>query len=293
VAGVPDLFGKIRPILRSMVPGRPTPPEVRDLKRSARVIVTVWVLSMVPLLAGDLGYALWNLPRLLSTGARSLTETLSGTGSAFVHGQIAAGLVGVIGSLMLVLPLAGITYLLVRLVGRLVRTLRRVSEGNPLLRLGFCGAGAALVGGLCLAWVIGLTPKPLPPQPPIIPALQPGVPTVVITPSGSGGPAGASPGTGASQRAGSPAAGARATPRSSGSAGAPATSRPASAVAQAGTPATTAAGPATTANNPMTTAPASSASATPSSGGTSPTASSTATDTTTPTGGATSATPTS
>jgi putative peptide zinc metalloprotease protein len=117
LAGVPDLFGKIKPILRSMIPGRPTPPEVRDLKRSARIIVSVWVLAMVPLLLGDLGYALWNLPRLLTTGARSLTEQLTGTGSAFWHGQIAAGLLGVIGSVMLVCPLAGMLYLSIRMTG--------------------------------------------------------------------------------------------------------------------------------------------------------------------------------
>ena len=181
IAGVPDLFGKIKPILSSMVPGRPTPPEVADLKRSARVVVTVWVLAMVPLLLGDLGYAMWNLPRILSTGARSLTEQLKGTGSAFVHGQIAVGLVGCIGSLMLILPLAGVTYLSVRLCGRLVRTLRRYSEGNKKLQLAICAGAAVLVGGLALAWTVGLTPKPLPQQPPIIPALQPGVPTVVAT----------------------------------------------------------------------------------------------------------------
>lgn len=195
IAGVPDLFGKIKPILRSMMPGRPTPPEVADLKRSSRVIVTVWVLSMVPLLLADLAYAMWNLPRILTTGARSLVETLKGTGSAFVHGQIASGLAGVIGSLMLLLPLAGMAYLSVRLIGRLVRMLRRTSEGNPKLRIAFCAAGAVVVGGLCLAWVVGLTPKPLPPQPPIIPALQPGVPTVVQTTSPAGVPTGtASPG---------------------------------------------------------------------------------------------------
>ena len=68
-----------------------------------------------------------------------------------------------------------------RLTGRLVRALRRTSEGNTKLQLAFCATGAVLVGGLCMAWVVGLTPKPLPPQPPIIPALQPGVPTVVGT----------------------------------------------------------------------------------------------------------------
>jgi putative peptide zinc metalloprotease protein len=188
LAGVPDLFGKIKPILRSMVPGKPTPPEVSDLKRSARIIVSVWVLAMVPLLLGDLGYALWNLPRLLSTGARSLTEQLEGTGSAFLHGEIAAGLMGVIGSVMLVCPLAGMLYLAVRMTGRLIRTLRRTSDGNPKLRIAFCGMGAVLVAGLCFAWVVGLTPKPVPQQPPMVPVLQPGVTAVAAPPSSSNSP---------------------------------------------------------------------------------------------------------
>jgi putative peptide zinc metalloprotease protein len=253
IAGVPDLFGKIKPILRSMIPGRPTPPEVGDLKRSARIIVTVWVLAMVPLILGDLGYALWNLPRLLSTGARSLSEQLSGTGSAFVHGQIAVGLVGVIGSLMLVIPLAGMVYLSVRLTGRLMRTLRRASEGNTRLQIGIGAVGALLVGGLCFAWVVGLTPRPLPPTAPIVPALQPGVPTVIAAPSGpTGSTASSSPRAvqpsptslpsvhhSASASAAAAAASASATASVSASAGtsAPATSPSPSTVAKSTSPA--------------------------------------------------------
>ncbi|MEZ0065210.1 putative peptide zinc metalloprotease protein [Streptacidiphilus sp. MAP12-20] len=185
LAGIPDLYGKIRPILLSMVPGRRTPPEVAELKRSARVIVTVWVCSMVPLLLGDLGYALWNLPRILATGVRSLTGQLAGTGSAFTHGQLAAGAAGLVGSLMLICPLAGMTYLSVRLAGRLLRAARRATAGKPRIRAGLCALGLVAAGGLCCAWVVGLTPKPLPAQPPIVPVLQPGVPTVVPSPSPS------------------------------------------------------------------------------------------------------------
>ncbi|MEU4098956.1 hypothetical protein [Streptomyces sp. NPDC026673] len=178
LAGVPDLFGKIKPILRSMLPGRPVPPEVSDLKRSARIIVTTWVLTMVPLLMAELGYVLWNLPRLLETSLRSLVEQLTGTGSAFADGQFAAGTVGVVGSLMLICPLAGAAYLSVRLGGRLVRYVVRATEGN--LRLRLLIGGATLAGGaaLCAAWVGGVTPQPLPPQPPIAPILQPGVPEI-------------------------------------------------------------------------------------------------------------------
>ena len=185
LAGVPDLYGKIRPILRGAIPGRPTPPEVAGLKRSARIIVTTWVVTMVPLLLADLGYALWNLPRILSTGVRSLTQQLSGTGEALAHGQIAAGLAGVVGTLMLVLPLAGMVYLSVRLSGRLLRAARRAAAENPRMRLALPVAAVALVGALGGAWVGGLTPKPLPPQPPLVPVLQPGVPTLEPAPQES------------------------------------------------------------------------------------------------------------
>ncbi|WP_182455397.1 hypothetical protein [Streptacidiphilus sp. P02-A3a] len=177
LAGVPDLFGKIRPILLSAIPGRPVQPGAADLKRSARIIVTVWVLTMVPLLLGDLGYALWNLPRLLATGVRSLSSQLNGTASAFADGHLAGGLVGVLGSLMLVCPLAGMAYLSVRLGGRLLRTALRGTSGRPRLRAVCCGLVLAATTALAWAWVGGITPRPLPAQPPMVPVLQPGVPT--------------------------------------------------------------------------------------------------------------------
>ncbi|WP_351237748.1 M50 family metallopeptidase [Streptomyces sp. NPDC002133] len=183
LAGIPDLFGKIKPILRSMLPGRPVAPEVADLKRPARIIVTVWVLVMVPLIAVELGYVLWNLPRLLSTSLRSLAEQLGGTWFAFFDGQVTAGLVGVIGSFMLICPLAGAAYLTVRLVGRLARATARATEGNSRMRLTICGGVLLGAGALCAAWLGGMTPEALPRQPPIAPILQPGVPTIRPTAS--------------------------------------------------------------------------------------------------------------
>ncbi|WP_428934728.1 hypothetical protein [Streptomyces sp. ACT015] len=180
LAGVPDLYGKIRPILLGLVPGaRGTAAraEVAGLKRSARVIVATWVLTMVPLLAGELGYALWNLPRILTTMTRSLTGQLLGTGDAFGHGQLVAGLVGVIGSVMLLCPMAGVVYLSVKVTGRLFRVAKRSTAGRPRLRLALCALALAGLGGLSYAWVSGLTPRPLPQRPPIAPVLQPGVPT--------------------------------------------------------------------------------------------------------------------
>ncbi|MER5604319.1 hypothetical protein, partial [Streptomyces sp. NPDC002265] len=177
LAGVPDLYGKVKPILLSMLPRRPVHPEAADLKRSARIVVTAWVATMVPLLLAETGYALWNLPRLLSTSLRCLGEQLAGTWSAFTHGQAAAGLVGVLGSLMLICPMAGGAYLTVRLVGRLARGALRITEGNTALRAAIGAATLAVASLLVVAWWHGATPEPLPPAAPVAPVLQPGVPT--------------------------------------------------------------------------------------------------------------------
>jgi putative peptide zinc metalloprotease protein len=84
LAGVPDLFGRIRPILSSLVPGRPASAAVLQLKPSARAVVTAWVLVSVPALAAllllfllrlpSLAGALWGLVR---TRAESLLATWS------------------------------------------------------------------------------------------------------------------------------------------------------------------------------------------------------------------------
>ncbi|MFK0156905.1 hypothetical protein ACIQVL_34420 [Streptomyces sp. NPDC090499] len=186
LAGVPDLYGKIKPILLGLVPGPRgdrARQEVAGLKKSARAIVATWVLTMVPLIIGELGYALWNLPRILTTMTRSLTEQLLGTGGAFMHGQVVEGLVGTIGCVMLLCPMAGVVYLSVKIGGRIFRAAQRSTAGRPRLRLAICALVLAGLTGLSYAWMSGVTPKPLPKQPPIAPILQPGVPTTEPPPA--------------------------------------------------------------------------------------------------------------
>ena len=54
LVGVPDLFGRIRPILLAVLPWRRSDRRVAELKRRTRVVVTTWVCITVPVLAVNL-----------------------------------------------------------------------------------------------------------------------------------------------------------------------------------------------------------------------------------------------
>jgi putative peptide zinc metalloprotease protein len=51
LAGVPDLFARMRPVLRSLRPWRPMDPRLGELRPAARRIVIGWVVVVAPLLA--------------------------------------------------------------------------------------------------------------------------------------------------------------------------------------------------------------------------------------------------
>ena len=64
LVGVPDLFTRVAPILKSALPaGRPDP-RVTGLRRGTRIVVTGWVLCVIPLLTFMLGYLLLYLPQV-------------------------------------------------------------------------------------------------------------------------------------------------------------------------------------------------------------------------------------
>ena len=67
LAGVPDLFGRIWPIVSASFPGRPVAKCVTQLTPRARAIVTAWVLVTVPALAVVLVLFVARLPGLAST----------------------------------------------------------------------------------------------------------------------------------------------------------------------------------------------------------------------------------
>jgi putative peptide zinc metalloprotease protein len=154
--GVPDLFRRIGPTLRALIPGRSADPELRKLKRSARIAVTIWVLLVVPMLFLQLGFVILDGPHLVRTFASSLLAQLQAAATQFGQTEIAAGLLTVISTILLVLPMAGLSYIVLRTVRGTFRQVLVATRRRPVLRLPAAAVTLLIAAGLAAHW--GLLP---------------------------------------------------------------------------------------------------------------------------------------
>lgn len=131
MAGVPDLFARVRPVLRSLVPGRPQDPRVAELLPAARRLVVGWVLIVVPTLAFGLGWLLWALPAVLQRTVVAVDAQAGRLAVAWTAGQLAVVGLSVISIALLVLPILGIAVLLWRLGTTLTVAGARLLKPRP------------------------------------------------------------------------------------------------------------------------------------------------------------------
>ncbi len=157
LAGVPDLFARIAPILRSAVPSRAATkgrrdPRISGLKPRTRIVVTGWVLCVIPLLALSIGYLLLHFPQISRALWRSGSHQAHLLSVAVGGHRYAMAAVDAIGILLLALSLAGSLYILTGLARRLTALGLRWSAGRPGRRLPVAAAGLACVTALAAFW---------------------------------------------------------------------------------------------------------------------------------------------
>ena len=162
--GVPDLFSRIGPILTSALPWKKADARVRELKPWVRVVVTLWVLLVVPLLLFQLGMILLHLPRIFATAADSLGAQYDVVTKAMGKGDVLAAGVGIVQALILVLPLLGIVLSFGRLGRRTGTKAWTATEGRPAARLALCVVGVAALGGLAFTWMPNGDYRPIGPH---------------------------------------------------------------------------------------------------------------------------------
>jgi putative peptide zinc metalloprotease protein len=132
--GVPDLFSRMGPVLKSMIPGRPPHPRVRELKPWVRRVVTLWVIMVIPALIYFLLPFLLLAPHVLPV----VWDALVHRGPAVVHevqaGRLASAAVGVIQMFLLVLPWAAVTLIFAMMGRRLVHGVRGWARRRAVAR---------------------------------------------------------------------------------------------------------------------------------------------------------------
>ncbi|HZR96070.1 MAG TPA: hypothetical protein VFA56_10270 [Gaiellaceae bacterium] len=139
LTGVPDMFMRIKPILKSLLPWRKAEDSVEELKPWARAAVTVYVLLLFPALAFLLGLTVMNLPRVFGTAYDSFTSTIH----KMHHAGVAAMVVDAVQLLVLVLIPLGLVLTFVQLGRKAAAGAWRATDGRP--------AGRALLVALCAA----------------------------------------------------------------------------------------------------------------------------------------------
>jgi putative peptide zinc metalloprotease protein len=163
LTGVPDMFSRIRPTLRSLLPGRELDPRVEELKPWVRRVTTVYVVTLVPALLGLLALMLISAPRIFATAWDSLFVQLDDATDAFGDGNVIKGLASLLQTAALVLPAAGIALTTGRTGKRVGTAAWRRCENRPLGRLGLVAALAATIGILTFLWWPNGEYKPIQP----------------------------------------------------------------------------------------------------------------------------------
>ncbi len=160
LTGVPDMFMRIKPTLKSLIPWRETDESVKELKLGARVAVTAYVLVLVPLLGGLLALTVMNLPRIFATAYDSFMVTEH----KLVHApSIISAIVDGIQLAVLVLMPLGIVVTFARFGQRMATGVWRKTEDRPAARAFVVLAATAAAAFAAYTWIPASVYRPIQP----------------------------------------------------------------------------------------------------------------------------------
>lgn len=115
LAGVPDLFGRIRPAMAALRRRRGRAGALADLTPRARAIVSAWLIATVPLLGGLTVLLVLKLPSILGGGWEVLNVEAAMAVRAFRAGDHPAAIVHAVQGVILAVPFIGLAGVAVRI----------------------------------------------------------------------------------------------------------------------------------------------------------------------------------
>ena len=159
LTGVPDMFARIKPVLKSLLPWKETEDTVKELKTWARVAVTIYVVLLIPALMFLLGMTLMNLPRVFATAYDSFMATAHKMGHA---GGVSIA-VDAIQLLVLVLVPLGLVLTFVQLGRKAAVGAWNATDGRPAGRGLLLVAAATAAAFAAYMWIPRSVYKPISP----------------------------------------------------------------------------------------------------------------------------------
>jgi putative peptide zinc metalloprotease protein len=131
LTGVPDILGRVKPVLRSLVPWREPDERVKDLKPRVRVVTSVYILILIPVLLFALSMMIIHAPRVFATAYDSLGVRYEQVSAALRANEITVASAGLLQIVALAAPCVGIVATTVRVGRRSGSAAMTWSAGNP------------------------------------------------------------------------------------------------------------------------------------------------------------------
>jgi putative peptide zinc metalloprotease protein len=152
--GVPDLYSHMGPTMRRLLPKHRHEPSA--LSGWARLLVTTWVLIVVPVLLSLAIGGVLLLPKLVTTAWNSGHLLVMGIPHEVSHGQVLDILASIVRLLALTLPVAGSALVTNKIVRTTGGKALAWSRGRPVRRgVVLAGAGLVLAGAAWAWWPSG------------------------------------------------------------------------------------------------------------------------------------------
>jgi putative peptide zinc metalloprotease protein len=182
LTGVPDMFQRLKPTLRSMLPWKKTDEEADQLKPWVRWTITAWVIALIPVLLLTFGLLIFNAPRMAATAWDSFLIQVDRVSSAVDDGDALTGVVGSMQATFLMLPLAGLSVTFGRIAKRVGTGAWGWSADSPLRRGAVLATGTAAAALMAWIWLPNGDYRPI--QPGERGTLQGGIAQVSEVPTG-------------------------------------------------------------------------------------------------------------
>jgi putative peptide zinc metalloprotease protein len=148
--GVPDLYAHIGPTLRRLLPWRRREPSA--LTGRARLLVTAWVLVIVPILLSIGFSAILLFPKLAASTWESGSHIVSALPDQVGDGKVLPALASIVRVFALALPVIGTALLVHQLLRSTGARAWKWSAGRPPRQAGLMMATAGLAALLAWAW---------------------------------------------------------------------------------------------------------------------------------------------